>query len=131
MVRCDCVWILEIQGQHYPMKTVEEVAAELSGAKIFSVLDEKRSELLTINTSFGRYQYLGCNLVSTQAPEIFQKITNQGMLPNNKSKTVINKIKPQLVRYHLCPGLFRIVQDCSASTSYMTGLLTIIILLHI
>ena len=47
------------------MKTVEEVAAELSDAKIFSVLDEKRSELLTINTPFGRYQYLGCNLVST------------------------------------------------------------------
>jgi len=28
-----------IQREHYPMKTVEEVAAELSGAKVFSVLD--------------------------------------------------------------------------------------------
>jgi len=28
-----------IQGEHYPMQTVEEVAAELSDAKVFSVLD--------------------------------------------------------------------------------------------
>ena len=28
-----------IQREHYPMKTVEEVAAELSDAKVFSVLD--------------------------------------------------------------------------------------------
>ena len=28
-----------IQREHYPMETVEEVAAELSDAKVFSVLD--------------------------------------------------------------------------------------------
>ena len=52
-----------IQREHYPMKTVEEVAAELSDAKVFSVLDatsgfwhikldEKSSELLTFNSAF-------------------------------------------------------------------------------
>lgn len=73
-----------IHREHYPMKTVEEVAAELSDAKVFSVLDatsgfwhiepdETSSELLTFNTPFGRYQYLRMPISINSAPEIFQK----------------------------------------------------------
>ena len=71
-----------IQREHYPMQTVEEVVTELSGAKVFSVLDatsgfwhikldEKSSELLTFNTPFGRYQYLRMPFGINSAPEIF------------------------------------------------------------
>ena len=71
-----------IQREHYPMQTVEEVAAELSGAEVFSVLDatsrfwhikldEKSSDLLTFNTPFGRYQYLRMPFGINSSPEIF------------------------------------------------------------
>ena len=58
-----------IQREHYPMKTVEEIVAEMPNAKIFSTLDaisgfwtlkldEERSELTTFQTPFGRYRFL-------------------------------------------------------------------------
>ena len=64
------------------MQTMEEVAVELSDAKVFSApdatsgfwhikLDEKSSELLTFNTPFGPYQYLGTSFGINSAPEIF------------------------------------------------------------
>ena len=66
------------------MQTVEEVAAELSDAKVFSVLDatsgfwhiklvEKSSELLTFNTPFGRYQYLRMPFGITQPLRSFKR----------------------------------------------------------
>ena len=77
-----------IQREHYPMQTVEEVAAELSDAKVFSVLDatsgfwrikldEKSSESLTFHTPFGQYQYLRMPFGINSAPEIFQKRMTQ------------------------------------------------------
>ena len=88
------------------MKTVEEVAAELSDAKVFSVqdatsgflhikLDEKSSELLTFNTPFGRNPGLGviCGLslllVLVPAPRFFLRPGSPVLLPPQKT-TLLN-----------------------------------------
>ena len=92
-----------IQREHYPMKSVEEVAAELSDAKVFSVLDatsgfwhikldEKSSELLTFNTPFGRYQYLRMPFGINSAPEIFQKRMTQAFEDLSGVKTIAGDI---------------------------------------
>ena len=92
-----------IQREHYPMKTVEEVAAELSDAKVFSVLDatsgfwhikldEKSSELLTFDTPFGRYQYLRMPFGINSAPEIFQKRMTQAFEDLSGVKTIADDI---------------------------------------
>ena len=44
-----------IKREHYPMKTVEEVAAELAGATVFSTLDA--SSGFWHVTPFGRYRF--------------------------------------------------------------------------
>ena len=56
---------LAIKRPHYPMKTIDEVASRLQGAKIFSILDaasgfwqlevdDESSRLCTFNTPIGR-----------------------------------------------------------------------------
>ena len=92
-----------IQREHYPMKTVEEVAVELSDANVFSVLnatsgfwhiklDEKSSELLTFNTPFGRYQYLRMPFGINSAPEIFQKRMTQAFEDLSGVRTIADDI---------------------------------------
>ena len=57
-----------VQREHYPLKTVEKVAANLGDAKIFTTLDatssfyqiklaEESTWLATFNTPFGRYKF--------------------------------------------------------------------------
>ena len=92
-----------IQRKHYPMKTVEEVAAELSDAKVFSVLDatsgfwhikldEASTQLLTFNTPFGRYQYLRMPFGINSAPEVFQKKMTQAFEDLSGVKTIADDI---------------------------------------
>ena len=92
-----------IQREHYPMKTVEEVAAELSDAKVFSVpdatsgfwhmkLDEASTQLLTFNTPFGRYQYLRMPFGINSAPEVFQKKMTQAFEDLSSVKTIADDI---------------------------------------
>lgn len=72
----------EIQREHYPLPTVEDVATRLHDAKVFTKLDVRNgfwhaklddalSYLTTFNT-FGRYrlELMPCGILS--APEIFQ-----------------------------------------------------------
>ena len=77
-----------IKREHYPMKTIEEVAAELAGATVFSTLqassgfwhvklDEASSKLTTFNTPFGRCRYLRPPFGINSAPEVFQRRMNQ------------------------------------------------------
>ena len=77
-----------IKREHYPMKTVEEVAAQLAGATVFSTLDassgfwhvkldEKSSKLTTFNTPFGLYRFLRLPFGINSAPEIFQRRITQ------------------------------------------------------
>lgn len=58
-----------IKRRHYPLKTVEEIAARISGANYFTKLDcnkgfwqipvtEKTSKYLVIATPWGRYRYV-------------------------------------------------------------------------
>jgi transposase InsO family protein len=77
-----------IKREHYPMKTVEEVAAELSSAKVFSVLDagqayyqikvsDASSDLLTFNSPYGRYKFLRMPFGIKSAPEVWQRTASQ------------------------------------------------------
>ncbi|KAL1277373.1 hypothetical protein QQF64_024046 [Cirrhinus molitorella] len=74
----------EIRREHYPLKTIEEVVAEMPRAKIFSVvdanqgfwqirLDEESSKLCTFNTPFGRYSFTRLPFGISSAPEVFQR----------------------------------------------------------
>lgn len=77
-----------IKREHYPMRTVEEIVAEIPDAKIFSILDaksgfhqikldEESSLLTTFNTPIGRYRWLRLPFGLKCAPEIFQRIMDQ------------------------------------------------------
>jgi transposase InsO family protein len=74
-----------IKREHYPMKSIEDVASEIPGAKVFSVLDaksgflqikldKKSSYLTTFNTPIGRYRWLRLPFGIKSAPEIYQRI---------------------------------------------------------
>ena len=73
-----------IKREHYPMKTIEEVVAEIPGATVFSTLDarsgfwqikldEASSKLCTFNSPFGRYRFTRLPFGIKSAPEVFQK----------------------------------------------------------
>ncbi|KAK3087333.1 hypothetical protein FSP39_004790 [Pinctada imbricata] len=77
-----------IMREHHPMKTVDDVAHQLSGAKVFSaldassgfwgiVLDSESSKLTTFNTPFGRYRYKRMPFGVSSAPEVFQRKMSQ------------------------------------------------------
>ena len=73
-----------IQREHCPLKTVEEVAANLGNVKIFTTLDatsgfyqtklaEESTWLTTFNTLFGRYKFERLPFGIVSAPEVFQR----------------------------------------------------------
>jgi hypothetical protein len=77
-----------ILRKHYPLKTVEEVAATLKDAKVFSTLDaasgfyqiklsEKSTWVTTFNTLYGRYKFESLPFGISSAPEIFQRTISQ------------------------------------------------------
>ena len=88
-----------IKREHYPMKLIEEVVAEMPDAKVFSKLDaksgflqielDKASSLLTtFNTPIGRYRWLRLPFGLKCAPEIFQRIMDE-MLEGIEGATAI------------------------------------------
>ncbi len=73
-----------IQRQHYPMRTIEEVAARIPNAKFFTVLDAssgfwqipldyESSLKTTFNTPYGRYRFCRLPFGIKSASEVFQK----------------------------------------------------------
>ncbi|KAI4884219.1 hypothetical protein NFI96_005617 [Prochilodus magdalenae] len=77
-----------IRREHYPLRTVEEIVAEMPNAKVFSVLDanhgfwqvqldDESSKLCTFNTPFGRYSFRRLPFGISSAPEVFQKCIAQ------------------------------------------------------
>ena len=75
---------LAIKRPHYPMKTIDDVASRLQGAKIFSILDaasgfwqlkldDESSRLCTFNTPIGQYRFTRLPFVVKCAPKIFQR----------------------------------------------------------
>ncbi|KMQ86101.1 hypothetical protein RF55_15020 [Lasius niger] len=76
-----------IKRRHYPLKTVEEIAAKVSSANYFTKLDcnkgfwqisvtEKTSKFLAIATPWGKYRYLRLPFGISSAPEVFSQIMN-------------------------------------------------------
>lgn len=77
-----------VKRRHYPLKTVEEVAANIRDSKFFSKLDcekgfwqvevtERTSKYLSFATPWGRYKYLRLPFGISSAPEIFSEIMNK------------------------------------------------------
>ena len=77
-----------ILREHYPMKTVEEVAAKVNNAKVYSVLDASNGywqiklskdsqKYTTFNTPFGRYKYLRLPFGIKSSSEVFQRTVSQ------------------------------------------------------
>jgi hypothetical protein len=73
-----------IQREHFPMKTIEEIVADMPDAKVFSVLDatsgfwqvqldEESSNLCTFNSPYGRYRFTRLPFGIKSAPEVFQR----------------------------------------------------------
>lgn len=74
----------ELQREHYPLPTIEDVATRQNGAKVFTKLDvkngfwhvkldEESSYLTTFNTPFGRYGWKRMPFAVRSAPEVFQR----------------------------------------------------------
>lgn len=74
-----------IMRSHYPLPTIEQVAARLNKAKVFTVLDAKTgfwqvkldqqsSYLTTFNTPFGRYRWLRMPFGISSALEVWQQL---------------------------------------------------------
>lgn len=73
-----------IQRENYPLPTIEEIAARLHGAKVFTLLDvrngfwhvkidEESTYLTTFHTPFGRYRWKRIPFGISSAPEVFQR----------------------------------------------------------
>jgi hypothetical protein len=73
---------------HHPMRTIEEIVADMPNAKVFSVLDAKSgfwqiqldehsSHYTTFSTPFGRYRFLRMPYGINSGSEVFQKAMEQ------------------------------------------------------
>lgn len=77
-----------IKRRHFPLKTIEEIAAIIAGSKCFTKLDcqkgfwqlkvsERTSKYLTFSTPWGRYRYLRLPFGICSAPEVFCEVMNR------------------------------------------------------
>lgn len=91
-----------ILREHYPLKTVEEVAASLKQAKHFTTMDaasgfyqiqltEESSWLTTFNTPFGRYKFERLPFGISSAPEVFQRAMSQ-VFENQLCEVIVDDI---------------------------------------
>ncbi|XP_021348815.1 uncharacterized protein K02A2.6-like [Mizuhopecten yessoensis] len=92
-----------IQREHFTLKTVEEVAAMMPGAKIFSKLDatsgfwqmrldNESSKLCTFNTPFGRYRFMRLPFGVNSAPEVFQRAISEMVHDIDGTEAIIDDI---------------------------------------
>ncbi|XP_061722995.1 uncharacterized protein K02A2.6-like [Cydia pomonella] len=74
-----------LKRRHYPLNTLEEIAARIHGSKWFTLLDCRKgfwqlqvtprtSDYLTFSTPFGRYSCLRMPFGLASAPEVFQQV---------------------------------------------------------
>lgn len=89
--------------RHYPLKTLEEIAAKISGSKIFSKLDckkgfwqiklsERTQKFLTFATPWGRYSCVKLPFGLCSAPEVFQQIMSKLLTDINKAEASMDDI---------------------------------------
>ena len=89
--------------EHYPIPTVEEIAAKIPEAKVFTVLDAKsgylqikldfKSSLLTtMNTPIGRYRWLKLPFGIKSAPELYQRAMDEMLEDTDHAYTIMDDI---------------------------------------
>ncbi|CAI5693955.1 unnamed protein product [Oreochromis niloticus] len=77
-----------LKRPHHPMRTIEEIAAQMPNSKVFSVLDakcsfwqitldHKSSMLMTFSSPFGRFRFLRMPYGINSASEVFQRAMEQ------------------------------------------------------
>ncbi|XP_056000463.1 uncharacterized protein K02A2.6-like [Ostrea edulis] len=92
-----------ILREHFPLKTVEEVAAMMPGAKVYSKLDatsgfwqtkidEESSKLCTFNSSFERYRFIRMPFGIKSAPEVFQRAISEMAQDLDGTEAIIDDI---------------------------------------
>ena len=92
-----------ILREHYPTKSIEEIAAKLSDAKVFSTLDASSgfwqvklddisANLCTFNSPFGRYKFLRLPFGINSTPEVFQRKMTQTFEDIDGCETIADDI---------------------------------------
>jgi hypothetical protein len=92
-----------ISREHYPMKTVEDVVANISKAKVLSKvdatsgfwhlkLDEDSSKLTCFNTPYERYRFLRAPFGIKSIPEIFQRVMTKLMEDIEGAEVIVDDI---------------------------------------
>ena len=92
-----------VKREHYPLRTVEEVAATLAEARVFSTLDatsgfyqirlaEKSTWLTTFNTPFGRFKFERLPFGLVSAPEIFQRAMTEMFEDIEKCEVIVDDL---------------------------------------
>lgn len=77
-----------IKREYYPMTTIEEISANMSNPKYFSVLDassgfwqvklnRESAKLCTFNTPFGRYMFKRLPFGISSAQDVFQAVMSE------------------------------------------------------
>ena len=120
-----------IKREHHPIKAIQEVVSNMTGARVFSVrdaksgylqikLDDESSKLTTFNTSTGRHRCLRLPFGIKSAPEIFQRamqmlegITGATATMDNiliaglnteHHDQIFRKVKERAIAYNLRPN---------------------------
>lgn len=89
--------------RHYPLKTLEEIAAKVNGSTIFTKLDctkgfwqiklsERSQKFLTFATPWGRYSCLKLPFGLCSAPEVFQQIMSNLLKDIEKAEASMDDI---------------------------------------
>ena len=92
-----------IQREHYPLKTIEEVVAEIPEAKIFTkldatsgfwqiCLDEESTKLCTFNSPFGRYSFTRLPFGVKSASEVYQRKISEMVADLEGCQAIIDDI---------------------------------------
>ena len=92
-----------VKREHYPIPTVEEIAAKIPEAKVFTVLDAKSgylqiklgcesSLLTTMNTPIGRYTWLKSPFGIKSAPELYQRAIDEMLEDIDKAYAIMDYI---------------------------------------
>lgn len=89
--------------RHYPLKTLEEIAAKVAGSKVYTKLDckkgfwqiklsERSQKYLTFATPWGRYSYIKLPMGLCSAPEVFQQVMTKLLAGIDKAEVSMDDI---------------------------------------
>lgn len=92
-----------ILREHYPMKTLKEIAQRLHGTKWFTTLDatsgywkieldDKSSKLCTMIKPYGRYRFKRMPFEISSAPEVFQRVMYEDLQGLKGAEVVVDNI---------------------------------------